>query len=62
MVTISLNYVKVQIKKGIIRSVCIDDIADFETRQMTVVELVETLCDLGPGDVIESFQIHVIST
>ncbi|KAH0655600.1 hypothetical protein KY285_030482 [Solanum tuberosum] len=36
-------------EKGMVRSVCIDGIAEFETRQMTIGELIESLCVLGSG-------------
>ncbi|KAG5584649.1 hypothetical protein H5410_045083 [Solanum commersonii] len=36
-------------EKDMVRSICIDGIAEFETRQMTIGELVEPLCVLGSG-------------
>ncbi|KAH0743258.1 hypothetical protein KY290_031251 [Solanum tuberosum] len=36
-------------EKGMVRSVCIDGIAEFETRQMIIGELIESLCVLGSG-------------
>ncbi|KAH0726540.1 hypothetical protein KY284_002405 [Solanum tuberosum] len=36
-------------EKGMVRSICIDNIAEFENRQMTIGELVEPLCVLGSG-------------
>ncbi|KAG5609922.1 hypothetical protein H5410_021203 [Solanum commersonii] len=36
-------------EKGIVRSICIDGIAEFDTRQMTIAELIESLCVLGLG-------------
>ncbi|KAH0638833.1 hypothetical protein KY285_035419 [Solanum tuberosum] len=37
-------------EKDMVRSICTDGIAEFETRQMTIGELVEPLCVLGSGN------------
>ncbi|KAH0654992.1 hypothetical protein KY285_029874 [Solanum tuberosum] len=36
-------------EKGMVRSICIDGIAEFDTRQMAIGELVEPLCVLRSG-------------
>ncbi|KAH0776911.1 hypothetical protein KY290_008322 [Solanum tuberosum] len=42
-------YIMLKKENGMVRSICIDGIVEFETRQMTIGELVEPLCALGLG-------------